>query len=393
MVAYSFYETDNRVRRYAESLVKRGEQVDAISLGREGQPCFETISGVRVFRIQKRVTDEGGPFSYLRKLLLFFFRSAWVLTWRHLLARYDLIHVHSVPDFQVFATLVPRLMGARVVLDIHDIVPEFYASKFKVGERSWVFRMLLLAEKLSITYSDHVIISNHLWYTKITGRSVKPEKCTVIINYPDLSIFFPRPRGISSSGQFLMCYPGTLNQHQGVDLAVSAVALLREKAPELKLLIMGRGPDWEKLQNMVKQERLEEQIVMLGLVPIEQVAETMATVDLGVVPKRADSFGDEAFSTKIMEFMAMGVPVVISRTRIDQYYFNENLVQFFESGSAEDLAGKILELVHDSAKRDSLRMHGTDFIRENNWDVKKHAYLDLVDTLVGTHSSVKVEGN
>jgi glycosyltransferase involved in cell wall biosynthesis len=384
MVAYSFYETDNRVRRYAESLVRRGDQVDAIALGREGQPDFEVISGVRVFRIQKRVTDEGGPFSYLWKLLLFFCRSAWMLTRCHVKERYDLIHVHSVPDFQVFATLIPRLMGAKVVLDIHDIVPEFYASKFKVSRRSWAFRMLLWAEKLSIAYSNHVIISNHLWYTKITARSVKPEKCTVIVNYPDLSIFFSRPRGISRSGEFVMCYPGTLNHHQGVDLAVKAVALLREKAPGLKFLIMGRGPDWEKLQNMVKQERLEDRIVMLGLVPIERVAETMATVDLGVVPKRADSFGDEAFSTKVMEFMAMGVPVVVSRTRIDQYYFNENVVQFFESGSAEDLAGKILGLVHDSARRDSLRIRGTEFIGENNWDVKKHIYLDLVDTLVGS---------
>jgi glycosyltransferase involved in cell wall biosynthesis len=383
MVAYSFYEADNRVRRYAECLAKRGDEVDAISLGREAQPSFEMISGVRVFRIQKRVTDEGGPFSYLRKLLVFFVRSAWALTRRHMRARYDIIHVHSVPDFQVFATIIPRLMGARVVLDIHDIVPEFYASKFKVGERSWVFRLLLVAEKLAIAYSNHVIISNDLWYTKITQRSVKPEKCTVVINYPDLSIFSARPRGTTANGDFIMCYPGTLNQHQGVDLAVGAMALLREKAPKLKFLIMGRGPDWEKLQLMITQERLEDRVVMLGLVPIEQVAETMASVDLGVVPKRSDSFGNEAFSTKVMEFMAMGVPVVVSRTRIDEYYFSESVVQFFESGSAQDLAAKIFELVYDCAKRDSLRERATKFIRENNWDVRKHEYLDLMDGLVG----------
>src|SRR5208337_3740288 len=187
--------------------------------------------------------------------------------------------------------------------------PEFYASKFKVSERSLVFRLLLMVEKLSAAYSNHVIISNHLWRTKLIQRSVRPEKCTAIINYPDLSIFFRRPRTVATNGDFIMCYPGTLNWHQGVDLAISAMALLRDKAPNLKFLIVGDGPDREKLKTLVRQLHLEDHVVMAGVIPIEQVAETMATVDLGVVPKRKDSFGNEAFSTKIMEFMAMGVPV------------------------------------------------------------------------------------
>jgi glycosyltransferase involved in cell wall biosynthesis len=122
-------------------------------------------------------------------------------------------------------------------------------------------------------------------------------------------------------------------------------------------------------------------VELRGFVPIEEVAGTMAAINLGVVPKRKDSFGNEAFSTKIMEFMAMGVPVVASRTRIDQYYFNERLVQFFDSESAEDLAAKVLELVRDAAKRSSLCTAAADFIRQNNWDVRKSEYLDVVDRL------------
>jgi glycosyltransferase involved in cell wall biosynthesis len=381
MVAYTFYEADNRVRRYAEALAKRGDDVDAIALQREGQTPFEVIRGVKVHRIQKRLIDERGPFTYLRKLLMFFFRSAWLLTVRHLKEPYDVIHVHSVPDFQVFATLIPRLMGARVILDIHDIVPEFYASKFKVSERSVAFRCLLLVEKLSMAYSNHVIISNHLWEEKITKRSVRPEKCTTIINYPDFSIFSSRGVKARSDNEFVMCYPGTLNWHQGLDVAVSAMALLRGSAPQLRFLIIGDGPDREKLKTMIREQHLEDRVVLRGFVPIEEVADTMATIDLGVVPKRKDSFGNEAFSTKIMEFMAMGVPVVASRTRIDQYYFNESLVQFFESENSEDLAAKILELVRDPAKRSALRNQATDFIELNNWDVKKNEYLSVVDRL------------
>src|ERR1700739_516631 len=106
MVAYTFYESDNRVRRYAEALAKRGDQVDVIALRREGQPRSEIIRWVRVHRIQVRRIDERGPFSYLRKLVAFFVRSMWWLSVHGLKKPFDVIHVHSVPDFEVFATLL-----------------------------------------------------------------------------------------------------------------------------------------------------------------------------------------------------------------------------------------------------------------------------------------------
>lgn len=384
MLAYTFYDADNRVRRYAEALARRGDQVDAVALAREGQPAFEVIQGVHVYRIQKRVIDETGPFSYLIKLLLFFLRSAWFLAVRHLRNPYQLIHVHSVPDFEVFATIVPRLLGARVILDIHDIVPEFYASKFNVGHGSLVFRLLVLMEKLSIAYSNHVIIANHLWYEKLVRRSVRAEKCTAIINYPDPTIFTPRSPDPRRTNEFVMCYPGTLSWHQGVDLAVEAVDALRDKAPQLRLLLIGDGPERENLKRMIRERHLEDRITLAGMIPLEQVAVTMANVDLGVVPKRRDSFGNEAFSTKIMEFMAMAVPVLAARTRVDEYYFNDQLVQFFESGNAHDLAAHILELMEQPERRNRLRASSLDFIAHNNWAVRQSEYLHLVDRLTGS---------
>lgn len=382
MISYSFYESDNRVRRYAETLAKRGDEVDVLALGREGKPDFEVIAGVRVYRIQRRARDERGPATYLLKLLKFFVRSAWTVTVRHLHTPYSVIHVHSVPDFQVFATLVPRLMGAKVILDIHDIVPEFYASKFKVSQDSIVFRQLLLMEKLSAWFANHVIISNKLWYEKLILRAVREEKCTTIINYPDPAIFYPRPRRRIDNHDFVICYPGTLNRHQGVDIAVNAVQILRDTVPNLKMWIIGDGPDRDQLQELVRSLHLEERVVTTAPVPIDEVARIMAEVDLGVVPKRSDSFGNEAFSTKIMEFMAMGVPVVASNTRIDRYYFGDGVVQFFDSGNPEDLAAKILTLVQDHDARKALRDRGDVFIRKNNWGVKKQEYLTLVDRLL-----------
>lgn len=383
MVAYTFYETDNRVRRYAEALVKRGDRVDAITVRRKGQEKFEIIRGVNVHRIQVRVVNERRPISYLFKLIAFFFRSAWVMTLFHIRRPYQLIHVHSVPDVEVFSTLIPKLLGAKVILDIHDIVPEFYASKFRVSESSMVFRLLLFSERLSISYADHVIIANHLWYDKLTQRSVRPEKCTAIINYPDLSIFSKNGQVKSANGDFVMCYPGTLNWHQGLDLAVEAVSLIRDQAPNLRFRIVGDGPDRESLRALIAKHHLEDRVSMEGFVPMERVAEIMSNTDLGVVPKRGNSFGNEAFSTKIMEFMAMNVPVVASRTKIDQYYFNNDLVQFFEPGNVDDLAARILELVSDPVRRSEIARNSSTFIAENSWDARKQEYLTIVDSLIG----------
>jgi glycosyltransferase involved in cell wall biosynthesis len=174
------------------------------------------------------------------------------------------------------------------------------------------------------------------------------------------------------------------------------MANLAKQVPNLKFLIIGKGPDWGKLEAMIVKGGLGDRVSMVGLMPLEQVAEAMANVDIGVVPKRKDSFGNEAFSTKIMEFMAMGVPAIIARTRIDEYYFNDLLVQFFESGNSEDLAAKIVELTSDPEKRKTLHKNGIEFIQVNNWDIKKEEYICLVDRLVGREqlraSNAEAEG-
>lgn len=385
MVAYTFYESDNRVRRYAETLVKDGHEVDAIVLRRPGQVSREVIEGVHVHRILERVKNEKHPLTHLKRLLTFFALSACVLTVRHLKSRYDIIHVHSVPDFQVFATFIPKLMGACVILDIHDIVPELYASKFNISQRSPLFRLLVLVERLSVAYSDHVIIANHMWHQRLARRSGYPERCTTILNYPDPAIFYRRPRTVTKGKSFLICYPGTLSAHQGIDLVIKAMALLGGKTPNLKFLILGDGIERERLTAMVKEHHLEDQITISGGAPIEKVAEIMANVDLGVEPKLKSSFANEALSTKILEFMAMGVPVLASDTCIHRLYFREDLIQFFESENVGDLAAKILLLMHDSDKYNALRARGISFAELNNWNVKKKDYLDLVDRIVKGH--------
>lgn len=390
MLAYSFYDVDSRVRRYAEALVRRGDEVDAIAVGQRGQPRTDVIEGVRVFRLQSRERNEGSPLSYLLKMLGFFFRSMWFLAVQQFREPYDLIHVHNLPDFEVFATLVPRLMGTRVILDMHEITPEFYQSKFGIGERSLLYRALVLVEKLSIAYVDFVVVINHMVEEAVLARrSMRPENCMVILNYPDPRIFRNRGHAEEPRDGFTICYPGTLSRHQGLDIAVEAVALARKKAPGLRFLIIGDGRERDNLRRLIRERNVEDVVTMMGLIPLSQVAEILDRADAGVVPKRGDGFGSIAFSTKIMEFLAMRVPVIASRTRIDEFYFNEQLLEFFESGNAQDLAAKILNLIENPERVAAMRQAGANYIASNNWNVRQRDYLDLVDRLVARPSAVE----
>lgn len=384
MPTYSFYRDDSRVRRYAEALAQRGDRVQILGLRQRGSKKRMRLNGVHILRLQSRTVKEKHPLAYLLKTTAFQLKAAFWISMQQLRHRYDLIHAHNIPDSMVFSAFLPKLMGAKVILDIHDIVPELFSSKFGCNHNSLLFRIICRIEKLSARFSDHVIISNDLWYEKLTRRSVEPAKCSVLINYPDASLFHSNGIYKQTSDKKMVIYPGSLNIHQGLDIAVDAFARVVLRVPEAEFWIYGTGPAWNDLNRQIEDLHLKDRIFLKRPIPIDQIASVMASATCGVVPKRAEGFGNEAFSTKIMEFMALGVPVVVSRTAIDQYYFDDSLVLFFESGSPEDLAEKIARLLEDSELRQILIDNGLQFVKQNNWNVKRSLYLDLVDRLTGT---------
>ena len=380
MLVYSFYESDNRVMRYARALVERGDQVDVIALSDGKQRPFEIVEGVNVHRIQRRERNERNKFAYLYRLLKFCLISSLVLSRLHRRRKYNLIHVHNVPDFLVFSAWLPKVTGAKIILDIHDILPEFFANKFRKPERSVYVRLLKLIEKLSARFANHVIVSNHLWSEKAIARSISKEKCTVFINYVDLSLF--RSRRTRNDGRFIMLYHGGLQRHQGLDLAIRAFDKVCRPSPGVEFHIYGGGSMKPELEALVRDLGLNDRVFLQESVPTREVADIVANADLGIVAKRADSFGNEAYSTKIMEFMAEGVPVIVSKTKIDSFYFDDTVVRFFESGNVDDLAAAMLDLMKNQGRRESLVRHANEYVARNNWDTRKQKYWHLVDSLV-----------
>jgi glycosyltransferase involved in cell wall biosynthesis len=380
-VAYTFYEADNRVIRYATEMAGRGHSVDVIALRRPGLPLIETLDGVRVIRIQRRSVNESAAAVYLAKLIWFFTKTSAVLTGLHVKRRYDVVHVHNVPDFLVFSALVPKLTGARVILDIHDIVPELYKGKFGITEQSGTFRALLGVERASCSFADHVIVANDLWRDTLLRRSAN--RCTSILNYPDTSLFKPLETSTREHGApFVFLYPGSLNHHQGVDVAIRAFALAKDEMPDAQFHVYGHGPARPMLEQLIQELQLRGRVKIMDRVPIQEMARIIASADVGVVPKRADGFGNEAFSTKILEFMASGVPVIVSRTRVDEHHFNSTLVRFVTPGDERDLATAMVELYRNTGDAQARAEAARTFAHLNSWQRHGGEYRQLVESLV-----------
>jgi glycosyltransferase involved in cell wall biosynthesis len=394
MLAYAFYESDTRILQYATALADRGHIVDVVALRRDdGSADFEVRDGVNVYRIQSRTVNEKGFVAYATRILRFFLRATWFLRGKHREHPYDIVHVHNVPDFLVFAAAFPKSQGVPVILDIHDLLPEFYASKFNVSHEGMLFKLLVFVERCSAAFSTHVIVANHVWRDRLADRSSRKEKCSVVRNRPDLKIFVAAARRERDEPcKFLLTYPGSLNSHQGVDVAIRAFASIADQMPEAEFHIYGEGPAKPALIKLADELGMLGRIMFHDFLPSHEIARVMAATDLAIEPKRATSaFSNEALSTKILEFMALGVPVIASRTRIHAYYYDDSIIRYYDNDDDKQLAEQMLLLRSDPQLRRRLVTNAEKYVRTNTWDACKQEYLHLVGTLVNQGKNVAVD--
>lgn len=384
MVAYAFYESDTRILQYATALTQRGDNVDVITLRRDRSfPAFEVFQGVNVYRIQYRTVNEKGILAYANRIARFYLHATWRLYLNQRHQSYDLVHVHNVPDFLVFTALSAKWKRKPIILDIHDLLPEFFASKFNMSHSSFSFRLLTFIERCSAAFATHVIIANDIWRDRLATRSSRITKCSVVRNRPDLGIFQAKSGHKKWPNKFMMTYPGSLNWHQGLDIAIRAFASVADQMPNTEFHIYGEGPAKPSLIELVKQLGMQDLILFHDFLPSRSIAKIMAATDLAIEPKRASSaFSNEALSTKILEFMSLGVPVIACRTKIHAYYYDDSIIQYYEDDNESELAKQMLLLRNDPALRARLATSAEIYARNNTWDARKHEYLEIIDTLV-----------
>lgn len=394
MVSHSVYERDNRVMRYAQALSHRGDEVHVLSLSPgNGAAAYTQIDGVHVHRLCERKTGQRtSVLSSVRQTLHFGLLASLQL--RRLRKKrdrgqrpWDLLHIHNLPDVLIQTAIPYRRRGAGVILDIHDLMPEFFSARFSGAASQRCVRWLLSAERWAASQADHVLLASPLWPDRYQQRialmKTKPPACSVFINYVEQQRFPPRtPRQSSALGTPIrLIFPGGLHQHQGVDVAIEAVSKLRQRNYPIQLELYGQGPEEQSLRQLTNRLGLDTCIRFHGVANIEQIAHAMSSCDIGIVPKRADGFGNEAVSTKILEFMSVGLPVVASATAVEQFLFSPKDIEFVTPADPHALANGIERVVTDTARRQHLIARGHQLAQLWSWQRHQERYLALVDEL------------
>lgn len=387
MIVHAYYPLrETRVQREAEALLRYGYEVDVICLREKGEPARDHFKGVAVYRMPVGRHEGIGVLAQLFEYLSFFFMAMFTVAWLYLRRRYATVQVHNLPDFLVFSAWFPRLFGAKIILDLHDLMPEFYMSRFQRGADSLPVRLVRLQERLSCWFAHHVITVSHHWQQTLSKRSAPLDKISVVMNVADDTIFRPdlsRQQPQDGEGLHLI-YHGTVTQRYGLDLVVRAMHQLRDTAPNVHLTILGGGDHRPTVARLAEELGLEDRVTFMRKYrPAEELPAVILTADAGVVPYRDDPFTDGLVPTKLLEYAALGMPSIAARTTAIASYFDDTMVEFFKPGNVDDLARCISTLYFDKERRAQLAQGTARFRQKYNWTDISAEYAALLDRLGG----------
>lgn len=383
MVVYSNYPEDTRVRREAEALVARGDTVDVICLRHEDVHAPPVFNGVRIFPTAAGKYSGSSGLLYVTSYVTFFLAASLRLALLHLRNHYQVIQVHTMPDFLVFAALIPRLSGARVILDVHDLMPELYQSKYGLEASHWLVRLLTWMERTSIRFADRAIAVHRPHLNTLVSHGNPAEKFIILLNLPDPKLFSSPQlaRPLPHNG-FRLIYHGTVSKRHGLGVALAALAQLQAAIPNVQLQIIGVGDDMPRIREQVGDLDLSAAVsIDEEWVRIDKLLPIIREADMGVVPILHDAFTRHMLPTKLMEYAALGIPVVCSRTETVEAYFDETMVLFCQPGDAADLADKILYLYQHPDRRAQLAANARRFCQKYSWEAQVQRYYRLVDDL------------
>jgi glycosyltransferase involved in cell wall biosynthesis len=385
MIAYSIFPYDARIRREAETLAMHGSKVNFIVLCEKERPVRYQSNGVNVIEIAVRKYRGKKKLSYLFSYLRFLILAFFVCTRLFIKGQVDVVHVHNMPDFLILAAVVPRLLGKKVVLDIHDSMPETYRGK--TGSLSIILhRLLCLEERLCSLFAHRVVCVNEVQKEVLLKRGMPPEKITVLLNVPDHRIFKFRHRKAELSdlakSEFSVVYHGTIDRMLGIDLAIETVSRLNGEIPGIRLYILGLGKDLNEFIALSRKLGVEGRVYFSQKnYPVERLPAILSTMDLGIIPNRKNMTTDLMLPVKLLEYIAIGIPVVVPRLKTIERYFSNEAVSYFEPGNAESMAVAILQLYNNQDKRQNQVVNARKFIETYGWEKHQMELIRLYEEL------------
>jgi glycosyltransferase involved in cell wall biosynthesis len=379
IVAYTTYFNDGRVKRHAEALAERGDHTDVICLA---SPLWSEAHGVNVIGLKLRRYRGASRAGYLRSYLRFFMQASLKALQLSRAARYDLVIVCTMPDAAVLCAIGPRLLGSKVLLDIHDTMPELYRDKFG-GRRGAVGARLLMAEeRASAALADRVLAVHERHRERLLQAGIPGRKIAVVMNLPDARIFSPRASHSHASGRFTAVCHGTLTRRLGLDTALIACSLLRRRIPGFQLRVIGGGDYLEEARQLARNLDLGCRVEFLASVAIGQLPWLLQDADVGIVPNHASSATHLMLPVKLLEYATLEIPIVAARLQTIEHYFDPQSVQFFDPGNPATLADAIEELYCEPGRRVLMAQRAREVAEELSWERQRQEFYAVVDSLL-----------
>jgi glycosyltransferase involved in cell wall biosynthesis len=362
MVVHAEYPHDVRVAREVRVAVEDGFEVHVVATRRRGEKPREVIDDVVVHRLPILHRRGSHPLRVLAEYLGFASLATVILVWLSLPRKFDLLQVHNPPDFLIVAALVPRRFGTRVILDVHDLSSDMFAMRFASKRWApWAERALRRIERFACRKADAILTVHEAYRSELGRRGAPPEKSLVVLNSLDERLL-PQETRKPAIEPFRIVYHGTVTSHYGVDLVLRAFAEVRDRIPEATLEVYGEGDALPQLTADAEALGVMDKLTMTGmLLPQADVLRRVQGASVGVIPNRPTQLNRFALSTKLFEYVALGIPVVSADLPTIREHFNGTELNYFRAGDFCSLADAVtavaenfdaaLERAHQARRR------------------------------------------
>lgn len=386
LVRMNYFPEEAHVRKNAEALQAAGYEVNVICLRDRGERAREDVNGAHVHRLPL-MHRRSSKWRYLFEYAAFFVMASWLLTWLHLRRRFALVEVYNVPDIIVLVALLPRLLGAKVVLYMFEATPEMYADRFDLRPGGIVERLLRWQERVAAAFASRSIVEGPYEREMRGDRGLDVSRIGVVMNVPEPHLF--APKGEPRPDSFEIITHGSLLKRYGIQTLIEAVPLLREEISGLKVWVVGDGEYRRDLEALARELGVEDVVEFTGWVKHEEVARYIERCFAGIVPMLYNQLPN-----KLFEYVAMGRPVVVGDVPSIRRAFADHEVLYYDTGDARQLAEAVLRIHRDPQGALEMAARARRTYQRYTWDVMREVYIRIHDELLpgggkGDHVGVR----
>ena len=379
---------DPRVRRQSDALLEAGYEVDIIALRQPGEESEDADGARRIIRLPVNRTFVGFA-GHMVEYLAFTVMVAWRLAREHRRRRYDLIQIATVPDFLAFAAVPEKLAGVPLLLDLHEDMPEFFRDRFGHPILRPFLPLVTTAARASAALPDHLITVHEPLRELSIRRGVPPDRISVVMNSADGRLFDPSRyarRPFMADGELRIVHHSNLQRIYGLDVAIEGLARLRAGL-RWRLDVYGDGPWRQAIEAAIGRTGTGDRVTLHGRVSLDDLPGILSDADVGLVPSLPEPYLAYSLSTKLLEYAAMGVPIVASDLATFRHHFSEETIHYVPGGDPDALARAIEGLVDSPEQAVARGLAAQRQAAAYDWERQKATYLAVVDRLVSRSPS------